>query len=58
MIKDQDNSNQNKCDKTSCACKEENKDSKENSLTPNSNAEPKDPTRFGDWEVKGRAIDF
>ncbi len=61
---------QNKCS-GDCACKssqqdqmqlsqDQSTDLKESVISPKSNieAEKADPTRFGDWEIGGRAIDF
>ncbi|MEG8027764.1 DUF1674 domain-containing protein [Sphingomonas aerolata] len=27
-------------------------------IVPDKDPEPRDPTRYGDWELKGMAIDF
>lgn len=57
------------CGNENCACssKENLKSTQTKNLNPetksssnqDSNSEPEqDPTRFGDWQVNGRAIDF
>ena len=44
------------CGKSSCACSE--KEMPKKSLEKPAEEIKLDPTRFGDWEVNGRAIDF
>ncbi len=54
---------ENNCQNSSCSCSE-NKNKTMQDLTAVSSQEVKeeikelDPTHFGDWQVKGRAIDF
>ncbi|MBC3942076.1 MULTISPECIES: DUF1674 domain-containing protein [Sphingomonas] len=31
---------------------------KPEAIVPDKDPEPRDPTRYGDWELKGMAIDF
>ncbi len=56
----EENKKLNSCNKSDCECSSQ----KQSAKTGNSNGEkteaetPQDPTRFGDWEVNGRAIDF
>jgi hypothetical protein len=54
-MKNQENLEQKKCGE-SCECKTVN-DLKKEEIKVEEKVEH-DPTRFGDWQVNGRAIDF
>jgi hypothetical protein len=46
------------CGKSDCGCTSQENSTKLEEKNLEKPEEKKDPTRFGDWEVNGRAIDF
>jgi hypothetical protein len=57
-----ESSQKNQCGNNDCSCANSSSDLKDQNITPtdkkNIETPSKDPTRFGDWEINGRAIDF